>query len=254
MLIQTLEGLLLPFAGTALGAAFVFIAREGLNPGWRRGFSGFAGGIMTAASFFSLLLPALEQSADWGGWAFIPACVGFFLGMAFLMTLDAVAPETRQPQDAPAVSGTGKMILAVTLHNLPEGMAVGVLYAGWMAGNAGVTLAAAWTLALGVAVQNLPEGAIVSLPLRAQGMGKSRAFLCGVLSGAVEPVGGAVMILFTGLLASVLPWLLSFAAGAMISVVMNELIPDMRSGGGHGGEVCFAAGFALMMALDVGMG
>ena len=246
---QAWAGILLPFAGTGLGAALVFFLRGSISPRWQRGLSGFAGGIMAAASFFSLLLPAIDQSADWGRWAFLPATAGFCLGMTFLPCADRIMPRA-----AYGAEGTGKMILAVTLHNLPEGMAVGIIYAGWMAGNAGVTLAAAWTLALGIAAQNVPEGAIVSLPLRAAGMGRARAFLMGVLSGAVEPAGGLAAALFTGWLAPAMPWLLSFAAGAMISVVSGELIPDLRTEGGHGGEMCFAAGFALMMALDVGLG
>ncbi len=249
MPVQLLEGILAPFAGTSLGAAFVFFLKRGFSPAWRRGLSGFAGGVMTAASFFSLLLPAIEQAAGWRAWAFVPAGAGFCLGMAFLPVLDRAFPAAVFPKASSGLDGAGKMILAVTMHNLPEGMAVGIIFAGWRAGNAGVTLTAAWTLALGIAAQNIPEGAIVSLPLRAAGMKRGRAFLWGVLSGAVEPVGG-----LAAALAQAMPWLLSFAAGAMISVVIGELIPEIHGEGSHGGEMCFAAGFTLMMALDVGMG
>ena len=254
MPVQLLEGILAPFAGTSLGAAFVFFLKRGFSLAWRRGLSGFAGGVTTAASFFSLLLPAIEQAAGWRAWAFVPAGAGFCLGMAFLPVLDRAFPAAVFPEASSGLDGAGKMILAVTMHNLPEGMAVGIIFAGWRAGNAGVTLTAAWTLALAIAAQNIPEGAIVSLPLRAAGMKRGRAFLWGALSGAVEPVGGLAAALFTASLAPTMPWLLSFAAGAMISVVIGELIPEISDERGHGGEMCFAAGFTLMMALDVGMG
>ena len=240
---------MLPFAGTGLGAALVFFLRNGMDDGLRRGLSGFAAGIMLAASFFSLLLPAVEQSAAWGAWAFVPASAGLCLGMAFLWALERLAPAERFSRD-----GIGSMILAVTLHNLPEGMAVGIIFAGCLAGNAGVTRTAAWTLALGIAAQNIPEGAIVALPLRARGTRGGRAFLCGALSGAVEPLGGLAAALLTGWAVPAMPWLLSFAAGAMISVVIDELIPEMHGEEGSWGEAWFAAGFALMMALDVALG
>ena len=254
MPVQLLEGIMAPLAGTSLGAALVFFLKGEFSQAWRRGLSGFAGGIMTAASFFSLLLPAIVQAAGWRAWAFVPAGAGFCLGMAFLPVLERAFPAEVFPKGDCGTDIPGKMILAVTMHNWPEGMAVGIIFAGWRAGNAGVTLTAAWTLALAIAAQNIPEGAIVSLPLRAAGMKRGRAFLWGVLSGAVEPVGGLAAALFTAALAPTMPWLLSFAAGAMISVVIGELIPDISGRNSHGGEMCFAAGFTLMMALDVGMG
>lgn len=253
MPVQLLEGILLPFAGTCLGAAFVFFLKREFSQGWRRGLCGFAGGIMTAASFFSLLEPAVGQLSGCRA-AFVPVGVGFCLGMAFLPALDRGLQAMKLQTGVSGMEGTGKMILAVTLHNLPEGMAVGIICAGWMAGNAGVTLTAVWTLAVGIAAQNIPEGAIVSLPLRAAGMKRGNAFLWGALSGAVEPVGALAAALFTSALIPAMPWMLSFAAGAMISVVIGELIPETHGQGGHGGEMCFAAGFTLMMALDVGMG
>ncbi len=253
------EGILIPFIGTALGAACVYFMRGEMNAKIKKAMNGFAGGVMVSASFFSLLKPALEQSASYGKLSFVPAAIGFLIGMLFLLVLDIIIPHMHMNKSEEGVrsglKGTTKLVLAVTIHNLPEGMAVGIVYAGWLYGNESIKLASVLALAIGIALQNFPEGAIVSLPLRAEGMSKNKTFLLGVLSGAAEPVGAIVMIFAAGLFIPVMPYLLSFAAGAMFYVVVEDLVPDI-AGGEHAntGTVCFAAGFILMMALDVGMG
>lgn len=258
-LLQTLEGVLIPFLGTSLGAACVFFLKDGMSDKVRRAFSGFAAGVMVSASFFSLILPALEQNAHMGELAFVPAVIGFLTGMLFLLLLDMLIPHMHldKTEEGPksGLKRTTKLILAVTLHNLPEGMAVGIVYAGWLYGKESIGLAGALALALGIALQNFPEGAIVSMPLRAEGMEKGKTFLYGVLSGVVEPIGAALTIFAAGFFLPILPYLLCFAAGAMFYVVVEELIPEMAEGThSNVGTVCFAAGFALMMALDVGLG
>ncbi|MBO4419770.1 MAG: ZIP family metal transporter [Oscillospiraceae bacterium] len=253
-------GLLIPFLGTALGAACVFFMRRVLSQTVQKALSGFAAGVMVAASVWSLLIPAMEQAAEMGGWAFLPAFIGFWLGILFLLILDHVIPHLHR--NANAVEGprsklarTTMMVLAVTLHNIPEGMAVGVVYAGLISGSGEITAGGALALALGIAIQNFPEGAIISMPLHAEGAGKGRAFLYGVLSGAVEPIFGFVTVLAAGLIVPAMPYLLSFAAGAMLYVVVEELIPDMAAGRhSHVGVLLFALGFSLMMALDVALG
>ena len=253
-------GLLIPFLGTALGAACVFFMRRALSQGIQKALSGFAAGVMVAASIWSLLIPAMEQVAHLGSWAFLPAFVGFWLGIAFLLVLDHVIPHLHRnasKAEGPRskLARTTMMVLAVTLHNIPEGMAVGVVYAGLRSGSAQITAGGALALALGIAIQNFPEGAIISMPLHAEGMGKGRSFLYGVLSGAVEPVFGLLTVLAAGLIVPAMPYLLSFAAGAMIYVVVEELIPDMAAGQhSHVGVLLFAVGFSLMMALDVALG
>lgn len=253
-------GILIPFFGTALGSALVFFMKKSLNDMIQRALTGFAAGVMVAASIWSLLIPAIEQSADMGKWSFLPAVVGFWAGMLFLLLLDSLIPHLHQNSEKAEgpksrLQRTTMMMLAVTLHNIPEGMAVGVVYAGYLSGNVQITAAGAFTLALGIAIQNMPEGAIISMPLRAEGMKKSRAFLGGVLSGIVEPIGAALTILAAGLIIPALPYLLSFAAGAMLYVVVEELIPEM-SHGKHSnlGTMCFALGFSIMMILDVALG
>ncbi len=253
------QGILIPFWGTSIGAACVYFIRGSAPPRLEKLLAGFAGGIMTAASFFSLILPALERSAHWGRWAFIPAAAGFLLGMAFLFVLDGAVLRLKSragmPRGGAGLSRIAKLVLAVTLHNLPEGVAVGVVYVGLMAGAPEITRASALALAIGIALQNLPEGAIVSMPLRSSGMGKGRAFLCGVLSGAVEPLGALATVYAAGFFLPLFPYLLSFAAGAMFYVVAEELIPQMNEEPrSHAGIAAFAAGFALMMAMDVGLG
>ena len=253
------EGVLIPFLGTGLGAAMVFTLKKQLSLGVSKALTGFAAGVMTAASFWSLLQPALESSAHMGTLAFLPAAVGFLIGMGFLLALDMVTPHMHMDKqhEGPksGLKRTTKLILAVTLHNIPEGMAVGVVYAGFLAGERGITAAGALALALGIAIQNFPEGAIVSMPLMAEGMSKKKTFLMGVLSGAVEPVAAAVTLLAAGLVTPVMPYFLAFAAGAMMYVVVEELIPEMSEGKHSNiGTVSFALGFVVMMILDVTLG
>ncbi len=253
-------GLLLPFLGTALGAGCVFFLRGDMHTLVRRGLTGFAAGVMTAASVWSLLIPAIERSGHWERWAFVPAFIGFWLGILFLLLLDHLIPhlhmginEAEGPKTA--LGRNTMMVLAVILHNIPEGIAVGVVYAGLLTEEAGITAAGALALSLGIAVQNFPEGAIISMPLRSEGMGKGRAFLWGALSGAVEPLGALAAIVLAGLAVPALPYLLSFAAGAMLYVVVEELIPEMSEGSHWNmGTLCFTLGFTVMMALDVALG
>ena len=252
--------LLTPFFGTALGAACVFFLKKGLGDRVQRGLTGFASGVMVAASIWSLLIPAMEQSAGVGGWAFLPAVTGFWAGILFLLGLDHLIPhlhQRSQQAEGPRtqLQRSTMMVLAVTLHNIPEGMAVGVVYAGLLSGEGQITMMAALALSLGIAIQNFPEGAIISMPLRSEGMGKAKAFAGGVLSGVVEPVGALLTILAAGLVVPALPYLLSFAAGAMLYVVVEELIPEMSQGEhSNVGTLAFALGFTLMMALDVALG
>ena len=253
-------GILLPFLGTVMGAGCVFFLKRSLGTQVQRALTGFAAGVMVAASIWSLLIPSMEQAADMGKGAVIPAAAGFWLGILFLLILDRLIPHLHRNADQPegVKSGFGRttmLLLAVTLHNIPEGMAVGVVYAGYLAGDGQITMMGALALSLGIAIQNFPEGAIISMPLRAEGMSKPRAFAGGVLSGAVEPLGALLTILAAGLVVPALPYLLSFAAGAMIYVVVEELIPEM-SAGKHSniGTVFFALGFSVMMVLDVVLG
>ena len=213
-----------------------------------------------AASIWSLLVPAMEQAEAMGQWAFLPAVVGFWLGILFLLALDRTIPHLHQGSSQPEgphtrLKRTTMLVLAVTLHNIPEGMAVGVVLAGWMAGNETITVTGALALSIGIAIQNFPEGAIISMPLRAEGMGKGQAFLYGALSGVAEPVAAVLTIWAAGLILPALPYLLSFAAGAMVYVVVEELIPE-ASAGEHSnlGTLFFAAGFTIMLALDVALG
>ena len=253
-------GLLIPFLGTALGSACVFFMRKALSQSVQKALSGFAAGVMVAASIWSLLDPAMEQAAAMGRWAFLPAFAGFWLGIGFLLVLDHVIPHLHR--NASTAEGpksklarTTMMVLAVTLHNIPEGMAVGVVYAGLLSSSARITAGGALALALGIAIQNFPEGAIISMPLHAEGVQKPKAFAYGVLSGAVEPVFGLLTVLAAGLIVPAMPYLLSFAAGAMLYVVVEELIPDMAAGQhSHVGVLLFSVGFSLMMALDVALG
>lgn len=257
---QTVYGVLIPFLGTSLGAACVFFMRRQFSDAVQRVLIGFAAGVMVAASVWSLLIPAIEQVAWMGKLAFLPAFVGFWIGILFLLGLDHLIPhlharsnQTEGPKSR--LQKTTMMVLAVTLHNIPEGMAVGVVYAGLLSGTAQITAAGALALSLGIAIQNLPEGAIISMPLRAEGESKGRAFLSGVLSGVVEPIGAVLTILGASLIVPALPYLLSFAAGAMLYVVVEELIPEMSQGKHSNlGTLAFAAGFSIMMALDMTLG
>ena len=256
----TFYGILIPFLGTSFGAACVFFMRQALNKQIQRALTGFAAGVMVAASIWSLLIPAIEQSARLRTLAFLPAAAGFWLGILFLLLLDRLIPHLHLGNDQAEgpksqLQRTTMMILAVTLHNIPEGMAVGVVYAGYLSGTSQITAAGALALSLGIAIQNFPEGAIISMPLRAEGMKKGRAFLGGVLSGVVEPIGAVLTVLAAGLVVPALPYLLSFAAGAMLYVVVEELIPEMSEGKHSNiGTVFFAIGFSLMMVLDVSLG
>ncbi len=256
---EVLLGIMLPLIGTSQGAALVFLLRENISENLRKILTGFAAGVMVAASFWSLLQPALDSSQHLGALAFVPAAVGFLIGVGFLLLLDIATPHMHMDhQDEGPKSGlkrTTKLILAVTLHNIPEGMAVGVVYAGFLANNAGITSAGALALSLGIAIQNFPEGAIVSMPLRAEGMSKGKTFLYGVLSGVVEPITAVITIAAAGALVPVMPYLLAFAAGAMMYVVVEELIPEMSEGRhSNWGTIAFSLGFVLMMILDVTLG
>ena len=253
-------GILIPFVGTSAGAACVFFMKKDLNQWVQRCLTGFAAGVMVAASVWSLLIPAIEQAGGMGKLSFIPAAAGFWAGVLFLLLLDHIIPHLHQQTDKAEgpksnLQRTTMLVLAVTLHNIPEGMAVGVVYAGYLTGNAQITLMGALVLSLGIAIQNFPEGAIISLPLRSEGMGKMKAFAGGVLSGIVEPVGAVLTIMAAGLIVPALPYLLSFAAGAMIYVVVEELIPEAHLGEhSHPGTLGVLAGFLVMMVLDVALG
>lgn len=259
-MIEAFYGILIPFLGTSLGAASVFFLKKSLGDHIQRALTGFAAGVMVAASIWSLLIPAMDQSASLGKLAFFPAAAGFWLGILFLLLLDHIIPHLhRNSEQAEGphsqLQRTTMMVLAVTLHNIPEGMAVGVVYAGYLSGTAQITAASALALSLGIAIQNFPEGAIISMPLRAEGMSKGRAFWGGVLSGIVEPIGAVLTILAAGVIVPALPYLLSFAAGAMLYVVVEELIPEMSQGEHSNiGTISFAVGFSLMMILDVALG
>jgi len=253
-------GLLIPFIGTTLGAACVFFLKDRMNPVIDTVLMGFAGGVMMAAAVWSLLIPSLSLASGMGRLSFIPAAAGFLLGIGFLLLLDRVVPHTHQENgqtEGPQATlrKDTMMMLAVTLHNIPEGMAVGVVLAGMLTDGSGITMTAAWALSLGIALQNFPEGAIISLPLKSGGMSGSKAFVYGMLSGVVEPIFGAITIILTDMIVPAMPYLLSFAAGAMVYVIVEELVPE-SSGGRHSdiGTIGFAMGFVLMMILDVTLG
>lgn len=249
MIIEIIKGISIPFLGTTLGAFCVFFLKNELGKGMQKALTGFAAGVMVAASIWSLLLPALEQGTSLGVWKFLPATIGFWIGILFLMAIDYLAPPE-------CIDGKCKnnLLLAVTLHNIPEGMAVGVIYAGLLNGAEHITVMGAFSLAIGIAIQNFPEGAIISLPLRTEGMSKKKAFLCGVLSGAVEPVAAILTVWAASLVVPILPYFLSFAAGAMLYVVVEELVPKMSVGkSANTGIFMFTVGFTLMMILDVAL-
>ena len=260
MHIEIISAVLLPFLGTTLGAAGVFLLKNKMNRNLQRSLTGFAAGVMVAASIWSLIIPAMEQSEHMGKLAFLPAVIGVWVGFLFLLLLDQLIPHLHLNSECP--EGTkcnlGKstmMVIAVALHNLPEGMAVGVVVAGWLTGNESISFAGALALSLGIALQNLPEGAIISMPLQSGGMKRGKAFGYGVISGVIEPIGAVVTILLAPIVVPVLPYLLAFAAGAMLYVVVEELIPEMSEGEHSNiGTVFFAVGFSLMMVLDVALG
>ena len=259
MSIEVLGGLLLPFLGTTLGAACVFFMKKGMHPTVQKILTGFAAGVMVAASIWSLIIPAIDQSAGMGKWSFIPAVIGFWLGILLLLALDEIIPHMHLDRkcEGPhcSLQKSTMLVFAVALHNLPEGMAVGVVFAGWLAGNEMMSLSGALILALGIAIQNFPEGAIISMPLRAEGVSKGKAFTYGMLSGLVEPIGAVVTILAAEFFTPILPYCLSLAAGAMFYVVVEELIPEMSEGEHSNiGVLAFSVGFTLMMILDVALG
>ncbi len=253
-------GLMIPFLGTAAGSGCVFILRNQIKISVQKALTGFAAGVMVAASVWSLIIPAIEQSEDMGSFAFLPAFIGFWLGILFLLLLDHIIPHLHigaSKAEGPKnhLTRIVMLVLAVTLHNIPEGMAVGVVYAGLISGSDKITAGAALALALGIAIQNFPEGAIISMPLYAEGKSKPKSFWLGVMSGAVEPAFGGLTVILAGLVVPAMPYLLSFAAGAMLYVVVEELIPEMSAGEhSHVGVIAFAIGFSLMMALDVALG
>ena len=251
-------GVIIPFMGTSLGACFVFFLKKGLSEKVNRALTGFAAGVMTAASFWSLLAPALEFSQALGRWAFLPSFIGFWIGVFFLLILDHAIPHLHQMSTEPEgpvtkLDKTLLMLLAVTIHNIPEGMA-GVVYAGYASGNSLISLSAALALSLGIAIQNVPEGAIISMPLYERGWSLKKAAFYGILSGIVEPIGAVLTIYFATQIIPLMPYFLSFAAGAMLYVVVEELIPEM-SQGHHSdiGVLCFSLGFSVMMVLDVAL-
>ena len=253
-------GLAIPFLGTTLGSAMVFLMKNKINNKIEKLLLGFASGVMIAASIWSLLIPAIEMSESQGKTAWVPAAIGFLLGITFLLVLDSVIPHLHLKSDKPEgikskLKKTTMMVFAVTLHNIPEGMAVGVTFAGALTQNAGITMAGAFALAIGIAIQNFPEGAIISMPLKSEGMSKPKAFLYGTLSGIVEPIGAIITILLTNTVVPMLPYLLAFAAGAMIYVVVEELIPESQAGKHSNiGTIGVAIGFVVMMILDVALG
>ena len=252
--------ILIPFIGTVAGSACVLFMKKDLGVRTQKVLAGFAGGVMVAASIWSLLIPAMEQSEPMGRLAFAPAAVGFLAGIFFLLILDMAIPHLHvnaEHSEGPKakLKKTTMMVLAVTLHNIPEGMAVGVVYAGLLYGNSNLTMGAVMALSIGIAIQNFPEGAIISMPLHAAGKSRFRAFADGAMSGIVEPIGSVLTILAASLIVPMMPYLLSFAAGAMMYVVVEELVPEMAEGEHSNiGVIAFAIGFALMMALDVALG
>ena len=257
---NTLVGILIPFVGTSLGAACVYIMKKEMNPFVNKALLGFASGVMIAASVWSLIIPAIDMSSNMGKLSFIPAAVGVLVGILFLLMLDKLIPHLHSNSNEPEgikknnLKKATMLVLAVVIHNIPEGMAVGIVFAGALNEGALLTLAGAFALSIGIAIQNFPEGAIISMPLISEGLSKNKAFLYGGLSGVVEPIGAIVTIMFSGLITPFMPYLLSFAAGAMIYVVVEELIPE-ASQGEHSniGTIGFSIGFVIMMILDVAL-
>ena len=255
-----IAGILIPLLGTTLGAGVVFFMKGEMSQTLRKILTGFAGGVMIAASFWSLLEPAIEESSNLGKFSFIPAAVGFLAGIAFLLLLDIITPHMHignqaEGPDRRGISNNTKLFLAVTIHNIPEGMAAGVVFAGWLSGKTSISMTSALALSIGIAIQNFPEGGVVSAPLLAGGMKKWKTFIYGVMSGVVEPIAALITIVATAVVVPVLPYLLAFAAGAMIYVVIEELVPEMAQGRHtNAGTISFALGFTLMMILDVALG
>ena len=260
MNLKVIIGILIPLLGTTLGAGVVFFMKEEMSSQLRKILTGFAAGVMVSASFWSLLRPAVEESSGYGKLSFLPAAIGFLLGIGFLLLLDVITPHVHMnnqnegPQRR-GMSHNTKLFLAVTIHNIPEGMAAGVVFAGWLSGKASISITSALALSIGIAIQNFPEGGVVSAPLLAKGMSKGKTFLYGFLSGVVEPIAAIITIVATALVVPVLPYLLAFAAGAMIYVVVEELIPEMSQGQhSNSGTISFSLGFVIMMILDIALG
>lgn len=257
---EVMIGILVPFLGTSLGSACVFFMKKNMSDYLQRALTGFAAGVMVAASIWSLLLPAIEQSASMGKFSFVPAVVGFWIGILFLLLVDSIVPHLhRNSEKAEGIHSklqrTTMLVLAVTIHNIPEGMAVGVTFVGAISDNTGITVAGALALAVGIAIQNFPEGAIISLPLHAGGASRKKSCFLGIMSGVVESIGAVLTVIFAGIAVPLLPYLLSFAAGAMIYVVTEELIPESQNGKHSNiGTIGVAIGFTLMMVLDVALG
>ena len=257
---ETIIGILLPFFGTTAGAASIFLLKDEVKPGVQKALLGFASGVMVAASVWSLLIPAMNMSEHMGKLSFIPAAAGFMLGILFLLAMDRLVPHLHMGCDEAEgprckLKRSTMMVLAVTLHNVPEGLSLGAVLAAMMTEESGLGMAAALALSIGIAIQNFPEGAIISLPLKTEGKSRGKAFLYGALSGAVEPVAAGITLLLASYVTPILPYLLAFSAGAMIYVVVEELIPE-ASEGEHSnvGTIGFAVGFVLMMILDVALG
>lgn len=257
---ELLVGLLIPFLGTTLGAAMVFLMKDKMNKKVEKLLLGFASGVMIAASVWSLIIPAIDMAKEQGQIGWIPAAIGFLFGMTFLLVLDSLIPhmhiDSQKPEGVKSkLKKTTMLVLAVTLHNIPEGMAVGVTFAGALIGNAGITIAGAFALAIGIAIQNFPEGAIISMPLKSEGNSKRKSFFYGMLTGIVEPIAAFITILLTSTILPVLPYILAFAAGAMMYVVVEELIPESQSGEHSNiGTIGVSIGFVVMMILDVALG
>lgn len=255
-----LIGIMIPFIGTVLGSACVFFLKNEMKPFLQKSLLGFASGVMIAASVWSLLIPSMNMAEGMGKFAFVPAAVGFLMGIFFLLAMDKLIPhmhlDCKEPEGPKcALAKSTMLIFAVALHNLPEGMAVGVVFAGMLEGNAGISLAGAFALSIGIAIQNFPEGAIISMPLKGTGISRRQAFTMGALSGVVEPIGAAITILLARYIEPILPYFLSFAAGAMVYVVVEELIPESAEGDHSNiGTIGFAIGFVIMMILDVALG
>ena len=260
MIQDVFAGIIIPFLGTMLGAGCVFFMKKSMHVLVQKALTGFAGGVMVAASIWSLLIPAMDQAQHMGKFAFVPATLGFWVGILFLLALDRIVPHLHlnsEQAEGPKSNLKKKtmLVLAVALHNIPEGMAVGVVYAGLVMRRSEISMMGALALSIGIAIQNFPEGAIISMPLRAEGVSKSKAFLYGMLSGIVEPLGALLTIAAAGFVVPMLPYFLSFAAGAMIYGVVEELIPEMSEGDhSNVGTVFFALGFTVMMILDVALG
>ena len=252
--------LLIPLLGTIFGSAMVFFMKNEINKKIEKILLGFAAGVMLAASIWSLIIPSMDMASNEGYITWIPAAIGFLFGIFFLLFLDKLIPHLHLKKEKPEgikakLKNSTMMVLAVTLHNIPEGMAVGVVLAGMLNEVAGITLAGALALSIGIAIQNFPEGAVISMPLRAEGVSKSKAFLYGALSGIVEPIGAILTIILTNTIVPILPYILSFAAGAMIYVISEELIPEAQEGEHSDiGTIGLAIGFVLMMVLDVALG